>query len=39
MLSPLGPAEQLQGGSSEISANSLLMRFALLLSLIMVLNV
>ena len=30
MLSPLGPAEQLQGGSSEISASSFWMRFALL---------
>jgi hypothetical protein len=28
MLSPLGPAEQLQGGSSEISASSLEMRLA-----------
>jgi len=28
MLSPLGPAEQLHGGSSEISASSLEMRLA-----------
>lgn len=27
-LSPLGPAEQLVGGSNEISASSLVMRFA-----------
>lgn len=28
MLSPLGPAEQLLGGSRDISANSFWMRFA-----------
>ncbi len=31
MLSPFGPAEQLHGGSSDISASSFWMRFALLL--------
>lgn len=33
MLSPLGPAEQLQGGSRLMSANSFWMRLALALSL------
>lgn len=33
MLSPLGPAEQLQGGSRLISASSFCIRLALALSL------